>query len=625
VIDIQFRKIVYTCTALCCLAHSRIWAQVPLFTISTVAGNGTTGFAGDGSSATQAELNNPCKIAVNNAGTLTIADQANARIRKVSGGTINTVAGNGTNGYTGDGGPATQANISLPCGVAIDSSSNVFFSQVDAINSAVRKAPASGNISTITGTTLGAGFSGDGLAATGAQVNAPIALALDSSGNLYIADALNHRIRVIGNNGTGTINTVAGNGTAQYAGDGGIATSASLNDPEGIAVDSSGNLYIADTRNHCIRKVSGNVITTFAGTCTVSGFAGDGGQAAKARLNYPKDVAVDAAGNVYIADTYNWRIRIVTPNGVISTIAGTSRPGYTGDGGLATRAELNFPEGIALGPGGTVYISDTQNNVIRLLTPGNGGPTVTPPLISSIVTASACGGFSSVAPGAWIEIHGTGLAADTRQWAASDFVGTLGPTSLDGTQVSVGGQHAVVMYISATQVNAQVPLSVGLGQQPVAVTDANGTSPAATVTVNSFQPGLCQSFQFGGNEYLAAVVNGTSTYVLPSTANLSGLTSRPAHPGELISFFGNGFGAVAPNPGQSQTVQQSNQLVAPLEIYFGQTRANVQYAGLAPGYIGLYQFNVVVPNIPDNDAVPVSFDLGNFAGAPTLYTAVKAQ
>jgi len=126
-----------------------------------------------------------------------------------------------------------------------------------------------------------------------------------------------------------------------------------------------------------------------------------------------------------------------------------------------------------------------------------------------------------------------------------------------------------------------------------------------------------------GNQYLAAVVNNTTTYILPSTANVPGVTSRPAHPGEIITFFGNGFGAVSPAPTQGQTVQLPNQLTTPLQVFFGQTQATVEYGGLAPGFIGLYQFNVVVPNIPDNEAVPVTFALGNFAGAPTLYTAVK--
>ena len=617
-----YRKSVCFLTAVAVFAPLSSRAQAPAYAISTVVGTATNGYSGDGGLATQADLSNPCGLAVDSAGNLYIADQSNARIRKVAAGVINTIAGNGTNGYTGDGKPPTQANISLPCGVAVDPSGNVYFSQTDAPNSAVRKAPATGNMSTVTGTAAGGGFSGDGAVATSAQVNGPMALALDSSGNLYVLDTLNNRVRVITSDGK--INTVVGNGFPQYSGDGGSPTSASLNNPQGISLDSAGTLYIADTFNNRIRKVSGNVITTIAGIGT-GGFSGDGGPAVNAQLNFPKGVAVDAAGNVYIVDSYNWRIRVVTPSGIIFTIAGRSAAGYSGDGGPATSARLNFPEAIALGPNGTLYFSDTQNNVIRLLTPGTAptGPPTIPPTITSIVSASACGNFSSVAPGAWMEIHGAALAAGTRPSGPGDFNGINAPTSLDGTQVSMGGQNAVLSYISPTQVNAQVPLNISPGDQQVTVVAANGTSAPFTITVNAAQPGLCQGLQVGGNQYVGATINGTATVVLPAGANVAGVTSRPAHPGEVITIFGNGFGAVTPSATQGQLVQQPNQLTDSFEIFFGQTQGAVQYAGLAPGYIGMYQINVVVPNIPDSDAVPVTFALGNFAGAPTLYTAVK--
>ena len=598
-------------------------AQAPVYTIATVAGNATSGYSGDGGPASEAQLQNPCKIATDKSGNLFIADQGNARIREVSGGNINTVAGNGTNGYTGDGGAATAANISDPCGVVVDPSGNLYFSQTDSTNSAVREAPASGTTSTIAGTSSGAGFSGDGGPAKNAQVNAPTALARDSAGTLYIADSLNNRVRIVDSNGN--ISTKAGNGVAQYAGDGQLAWRASLHNPQGLAVDAAGNLYIADTLNHCIREVAGNIISTFAGICGVTGgFSGDGGPATKAQLNYPKDVAVDASGNVFIVDSYNFRIRLVKPDGTIWTIAGRSGPGYSGDGGLATNAHLSFATGIALGPSGTIFVSDTQNNVIRVLTPGNTtGPITLPPIISSVVSASACGDYPTAAPGAWVEVHGSNLAADARSWATSDFTGNNAPTVLDGTKVSIGGQSAVISYISSSQINAQVPLTVAPGALNVTVTSPSGTSPAYGFNLSAAQPGLCQGVSIGGNAYAAAVVNNTSTYVLPASASVSGISFRPAHPGETISFFGNGFGPVTPSPAQGQLVSQINQLTTPLLVFFGQTQATVTYAGNAPGYIGLYQINVVVPNIPDSDLVPVTFALGDFAGAPTLYTAVK--
>ncbi|MBV8728909.1 MAG: hypothetical protein JO336_03780, partial [Acidobacteriia bacterium] len=548
------------------------------------------------------------------------------------GGRINTIAGTGTGGYSGDGGPSTSANISSPCGVAVDSSGNVYFSQTaPASNAAIRKAPASGNMSTVAGTTLGAGFSGDAAAATGAQVNGPTGLAFDSSSNLYIADTLNNRIRQVQTNAN--IYTVAGNGDnpPQTAASGVIAWQTSLNNPQGVAVDGSGNLFIADTFDHCVREVYGpatsmnHVIVTIAGVCGLTGgFSGDGGPATKALLNYPRGVAVDGNGNVYIADTFNFRIRMVTPAGTIYTIAGRSRSGYSGDGQLATNASFSFPSAIAVAPSGLIYVADTQNNVVRLLTPGNPGMTTPPPIISGMNTASSCGGYAGVAaPGSWIELHGNSLASDTRTWQASDFNGNNAPTALDGTVVSIAGQNAVLDYISPLQVNAQVPLNASPGTQPVQVTSPNGTSPAVSLTINAFQPGFCLGFSLNGNAYIAAVVNGTSTYILPTNANISGITYRPAKPGETIIFFGTGFGAVAPSPAQGQVVQQTNQLTTPVEIFFGPMQATIKYAGLAPGYVGLYQFNVVVPNIPSSDSVPVTFAQGNFAGAPTLYTAVS--
>jgi uncharacterized protein (TIGR03437 family) len=615
----SYRKTVYALAAFCALAPLGVRAQVQQYTIFTIAGTGTNGYAGDGGPALQANFSNPCKLAIDPSGNIYIADLSNSRIRKISGANISTIAGNGTAGYTGDGKPATQANISQPCGLAVDASGNVYFSQTDAINSAVRKAPASGNISTVTGISTGAGFGGDGGPATSGQVNGPQALALDRAGNLFIADTLNNRVRQVTT--AGNIYTIVGNGVAQFSGDQGSPINASINGPQGIAFDSAGNMYIADTGNHRIRKVSAGVITTIAGT-GVAGFSGDGGPAVNAQLNYPKDVALDAAGDVFIVDSYNFRIRMVTPDGNIQTIAGSGRSGYTGDGGPAKSARLSFPQGITVASNGSVYLSDTQNNVIRWLAP-NGTTFVTPPTISSVVSASGCGGYSSVAPGAWIEVHGSSLAAGTRTWAASDFSGNSAPISLDGTQVSIAGQNAVILYISGTQVNAQVPLNVSPGPQQITVTAPNGTSLPYTITVNAAQPGLCQGAQVGNNQYAAAVVNSTNTYVLPSSANVAGVSFRPAHPGEIMSFFGNGFGAVIPSPNQGQVVQQMNQLATPLQIFFGQTQATVQYAGLAPGFLGLYQFNVVVPNIPDSDSVPVTFALGNFAGAPTLYTAVK--
>src|SRR5215469_5139335 len=353
----SYRITIFFSIGLFSLLPRSAFTQPPIYTVSTVVGNGTPGFAGDAGPAILSQLSNPCKIAVDSSGNLYIADQGNFRIRKVSGGNINTVAGNGTAGYSGDGGAATAANISAPCGVAVDKSGNVYFSQTSPVgNAAVREVTTNGNVATVVGTTVGGGYSGDSGAATDAQVNGPTGLSLDTSGNLYIADTLNNHIRQVQTNLN--IYTVAGNGSnpPQTPASGVIAWYTSLSSPQGVAVDASGNLFIADTFNHCVREVYGpatnmnHVIVTIAGVCGLTGgFSGDGGPATKALLNYPNDVAVDASGNIFIADTYHFRIRMVTPAGNIFTIAGRSRSGYSGDGGLAINASFGFPTGIALG------------------------------------------------------------------------------------------------------------------------------------------------------------------------------------------------------------------------------------------------------------------------------------
>jgi uncharacterized protein (TIGR03437 family) len=601
-------------------------AQItPSFTISTYAGNYTSGFSGDGSAAKSAELAGPFSMAVDKSGNIYIADQFNNRIRKVdTSGNITTVAGNGTSGYLGDGGAATSAELSDPEGVAVDSSGNLYIS--DTGNSVVRKVSSSGTMSTFAGTVVnGPGYSGDGAAATAAQLFHPSGLTVDPKGNVYIADTSNNIIRIVTTDGN--INTYAGNFGAGigFTGDGGPATSARLNNPEGVALDVAGNLYIADGNNNRIREVtkSTGIINTVAGSSTIGGFGGDGGPATKAKLNIPKGVAIDLVGNLYIADGYNSRVRLVTPAGIISTVAGNGSTGAGGDGQLATTASLYFPSGVAVNTVNTnVYVVDNQNNVIRLLTAIPQTPTI---FSNGVVSASAFGTLPGVAPGSWIEIYGTDLAVDMRSWGNSDFSGVNAPTSLDGTSVTIGGQAAYIDFISGGQVDAQVPSGAPLGSQPVVVTTPYGTTTGTTVTVNATQPGILapSSFVVGGNQYAAALFSDGTTYVAPTGA-IAGVTSRPAMPGEIITIYGVGFGPVTPNIPAGQTVQQSNMVASPVQFSFAGTAGVSNYSGLAPNQIGIYQFNVVVPSVPAGNLVPLTFTVGGAAvTTQTLYTAVQ--
>jgi hypothetical protein len=341
--------------------------------ITTVAGTGTAGYSGDDGPATAARLHDPVGIAVDSTGDLYIADYYNNRIRKVAAATgiITAVAGSGTPGYSGDNGPATAANLYSPTGVAVDIARNLYIATYN--DQHIRKVTAAtGIIITVAGTGT-AGYSGDNGPATAATLNNPAAVAVDSAGNLYIADELNQRARKVAA-GTGVITTVAGNGSWSYSGDNGPATAASLSSPADVAVDSAGNLYIADSYNNRIRKVAAGtgIITTVAGN-GAPGYSGDNGPATAASLSGPTDVALDSAGNLYITDYFNNRIRkVAAGTGIITTVAGSGTAGYSGDNGPATAASLNGPFSVALDNAENLYATDTGNQRIRKVAAGSG-------------------------------------------------------------------------------------------------------------------------------------------------------------------------------------------------------------------------------------------------------------
>ena len=329
-------------------------------TIATVAGTGSCGYGGDGGPATSASLKLPAGVAVDTSGNVYIADTRNCLVRKVTGGTIATFAGTGSCGSGGGfGGAPTSTDLGRPTGLALDSVGDLYIA--DSNNCRIEKV-SGGTITTVAGNvTRQCGYSGDGGSALGASLGYPNAVALDSSGTLYIADTNNCRIRKVTG---GTITTVAGNGLCFYTGDGGAATSAGLGDPFGVAVD-GGDLYLTD-RSCRVRKVSGGTITTVAGN-GFCGYSGDGGDATSASLGDPTAVVVVSDGNLYITDQLNCRIRKVS-GGVITTVAGSGTCGFNGDGGAATNARLASPAGIALDGAGNLYVADTGDNRIREVT-----------------------------------------------------------------------------------------------------------------------------------------------------------------------------------------------------------------------------------------------------------------
>ena len=351
--------------------------------ITTVAGNGMGTYAGDGGPATSASLNEPQGAAFDAAGNLYIADNNNNRVRKVdANGIITTVAGNGVGAasgggsLSGDGGAATQAGLYRPNNLAFDAAGNMYIA--DIFNQRIRKVDTNGRISTVAGS-FGPGFLGDGGPAIVACFDYPASVALDSSGNLFIADLANSRIRVVDTNGI--IRTMAG-------------TFGNLSHPQGVAIDASGNCYIADTYNGRVCRVDTNgSFTTVAGKG--NGYGGDGGAATNAYLNQPWGVTVDAAGNMFIADLHNNKIRKVAADGIITTVAGNFFPGFSGDGGAATSASLNSPACVTLDAAGNLFIADWKNNRIRKVL-----YTSHPSLTLNNVTPTNAGNYSVVITGA---------------------------------------------------------------------------------------------------------------------------------------------------------------------------------------------------------------------------------
>jgi sugar lactone lactonase YvrE len=333
--------------------------------LTTVAGTGAAGAGGEKISATQSPLFLPQGMAFDAQGRLNVVEALNHRIRRVGpSGKIVTVVGDGgsgpeAGGYAGDNDTAANVRFNLPRAIAFDPDGNLFI--LDSGNNRVRKVNAQGTVSTIVGNgPLGEGqgtFAGEGLPALSAALNDPTSLVLDAANHLTIADTGNHRVRQVG--ADGRLTTIAGDGSPGRTGDGGLATQAQLTGPAGLVFDASGNLYIADVAEHVVRKVDrSGMMTTVAGTGT-PGFSGDGQLATAAQLNQPRGLAMDTAGNLFIADSFNHRVRKVDAQGMITTVAGNGQTVFGGEGGPALEAGLRGPVALAVDAAGNLFIADT--------------------------------------------------------------------------------------------------------------------------------------------------------------------------------------------------------------------------------------------------------------------------
>lgn len=355
----------YSCTAVA----TKSFTVLPVTgNIYTFAGTGTNAYAGDGGTANLASVQGPRAITTDNSGNVYFCDVTSNVVRKVSAnGVITTVAGNGTNGTAGDGGPATAAQLSMAGGggIAVDNAGNLYISNTFAHT--IRKVSASTGIITRIAGTGTAGYTTDGIAATAARINAPMGLTLDSTGNIYFADQSNHRVRRI-DAGTGIITTIAGNGSSAFSGDGGPATAARLSYPKDVTLDNMGNMYIADATNNVIRKYvfATGIITTIAGNNT-AGSGGDGGPAVSAQFNCPARATFDGGNYIYVADQNNNKIRqIDVTSGIITTVVANGGTGFSGDGGAAVASHIWVPCGIATDRNGYLYIADANNRRIRV-------------------------------------------------------------------------------------------------------------------------------------------------------------------------------------------------------------------------------------------------------------------
>jgi sugar lactone lactonase YvrE len=611
--------------------------------ISTVAGQGTYGYVGDGGTATSAQLGAPNRLAVSSSGDFYIADHSNNVVRKVtaSTGLITTIAGTGTAGYTGDGGPAASAQLNLPEGVAVDGAGNVYIA--DSGNNVIRKITASTGVSTTVAGNGACGYAGDGGLATNGQLCGPAYVSVDSVGNFYVADTINNVIRKVAVS-TGLISTVAGNGTAGDSGDGGLAPSAELRVPVGLAFDSAGNFYIAESGGNIIRKVTvaTGVITTVAGNGT-AGYSGDDGPATSAELNGPVGIASDAAGNLYIADASNATVREVNAGtGMIATVAGNGITGYLGDGGAATSAELGHPTDIALDGLGHLYIVDAGDNVVRTVSVGQSqstaantayGATATQTVTVSNIgnislnipapgsgsNPSQSGAFSVDASSSCPQLTSSSsaqtLAAGTGCAYVLDFAPTTlgalsGSVVLTDNSLGVAGSTQTI-NASGTGIAASTTATITSPQNPSQYGQTSATATVAPTSGRAVPAGTVQ-FSADGNPVGAAVGlnGGTATYFFGTLGVGTHSITAVYTPG---SPDFNGSSA----SGMTQTVIAARLTASivetPAKVYDGTTAARLNAA------------NFTLAGFAGSDGATVDQTAGTYAAATAGAETVTAS
>ena len=543
-------------------APSTSLAQV--YTITTVAGGGSCCSSGSGP-ATQAYLGTPQSLAVDASGNLYIAcygpDSCGGGSLLPTGG-VARVSSNGT--------LTTVASAVDPTAIAVGTSGNLYVGDLGALN----EISPGGKSTTIT-------------YVSGRPING---IAIDNSGNLFYTSELG-------------VSEVQANGLTSVVNFGPPGSY-----PMGLAVDAKGNLYVAAWFVNQVFKVDTNGNATVVAGVDVPGsitgsYSGDGGPAINAYLNGPDGVAVDSAGNVYIADTGNNRIRKVDPNGIITTIAGTGGILLTGDGGPAIDAGVDAPGAIAIGPNGIIYITDPTHGIVRALTPAGSSSA---PSISTDGIVPVSGSTPTIQQGEWVSIYGSNLSTTTASWTGNF------PQSLAGTSVAINGKAAYLSFVSPGQINLQAPEDATIGPVPVVVTTGNGRT-TSTVRLAEFAP----SFFLLDSKHVAGIIlrtDGSGAYgggtydILGPTGNSLGYPTVAAKPGDNIELYGTGFGPTNPAVSPGQPFSGAAKTINRVAILINSTSIVPTFAGISSA--GVYQLNITVPAGLGKGDVPLVGEVG---------------